>query len=66
MKLVGCEGSKVESVDKFTLEESTFHGQKDNCGSALSYKPFLVSLVYIDSCKIFLDYSVYKYRTTDD
>ena len=36
LTFVGCAGNRVDSVDRFTLEESSFIGQEDVSGTALT------------------------------
>ena len=61
LKFIGCGGSKVESVDHFDLEESSFHGQKDNCGSALSLKKVTDVRITHSSFNVNIHGSVQKY-----
>ena len=45
LKFVGCTGNRVESVDQFTLEDSSFVGQEDINGTALELNETSANLV---------------------
>ena len=45
LKFIGCTGNRVESVDQFTLEDSSFVGQEDINGTALELNETSANLV---------------------
>ena len=45
LKFVGCTGNRFESVDQFTLEDSSFVGQEDITGTALELVETSANLV---------------------